>query len=273
MPVPTSPADAPPARLAATVLLLREGATPDTCEVLMLRRHAGAGFAASRWVYPGGVVDPGDAEVDPHHWTGIDPDALADRFGRPAREVLALHVAAVRETYEEAGVLLATHRDGSRPDLAHPHFLALRRDLNDRAVTVDLATFLRDHDVVLDLGAVTYWQRWVTPIQEPRRYDTAFFVAHVPAGADASPDDIETTRAHWTTARAALDDPDFPMIFPTIGTLGVIDRLGTAQAVIDHARAQEWVATVQPHILFDDAGAVTGIVLPDDERYPHELYP
>lgn len=272
MAVPQTPAEAAPTRAAATVILLREAAASHQPEILLLRRHDRAGFAASAWVFPGGVVDAGDAAVDRDSWTGIDPDDLAARFDLTPEQVLATHVAAVRETYEEAGILLAAHRDGRAPDLADPAFTALRRDLNDRSVTVDLAAFLREHDLVLDLGAVTYFSRWITPIQEPRRYDTAFFVAMVPDGAEASPDDVETTQARWITAQQAIDDPDIGIIFPTEKTLRHIVQLGTPADVIAHARAQTHVAPVQPHIFVDDDGRYTGIVLPDDERYPHEVY-
>lgn len=272
MAVPQTPGEAAPTRPAATVILLREGDAPDRPEVLLLRRHDRAGFAASAWVFPGGVVDPGDAAIDGDSWTGIDPDDLAARFELTPEQVLATHVAAARETYEEAGILLAAHGDGRAPDLAAPAFTALRRDLNDRSVAVDLAAFLRAHDLVLDLGAVTYFSRWITPIQEPRRYDTSFFVAMVPDGAAASPDDVETTQARWITAQQALDDPDVGIIFPTEKTLRRIVELGTPADVIAHARAQTHVAPVQPHILFDDDGRLHAIVLPDDERYPHEVY-
>jgi 8-oxo-dGTP pyrophosphatase MutT (NUDIX family) len=277
MPTPTTPADAPPTRLAATVVLVRDA--PAGPEVLMLRRHAKAGFAASLWVFPGGVVDPGDGLVGPDCWSGIDPEALASTFDLPAERVLAAHVAAVREMFEEAGVLLAQHADGRLPDVSAAALQALRRDLNDRSVTVDLDAFLREHELVLDLGAVTYWSRWVTPIQEPRRYDTCFFLARVPDGAVASHDAIETTDARWVTPQQGLDDPGVEMIFPTIRTLeelaaveGPAGQPADADAIVSHAADRPPVTPIQPHILTDDDGAFVGIVLPDDPRFPHELY-
>lgn len=273
MPVPTSPAEAPPTRLAATVVLLRDGQDAAAAEVLMLRRHAAAGFAASVWVFPGGIVDPGDAAVDPGHWFGIDPDALAARFGLPTTDVLAAHVAAVRETFEESGILLATHRDGTEPDVTADDYTTLRRRLNDRADTVDFGGFLSEHDLVLDLSGVTYWSRWITPIQEPRRYDTCFFITRVPPGATASHDAVETTEARWLTPRQALDDEAFPMIFPTVRTLEGLAELGSAARVLAHARSSDrTVESIQPHILTAEDGSYTGIILPDDERYPHEIY-
>ncbi len=268
--IPTRPDEAPEPRSAATIVLLREG--EGVPEVLMLRRHARSGFAASAWVFPGGVMDPQDAQVPAHRWSGIDPDALTSTFGVDADRVLALHVAAVRETFEEAGVMLATHPDGRPFDTDAPDVVAARVAANERGSTFDWLAFLEDHDLVLDLGAVTLLSRWITPIQEPRRYDTFFFVARLPAGAQASADNVETTESRWVTPQQAFDDDTFFMIFPTIRTLEGVARSRTVADVIAAARAQEAVHPVQPHILMDADGRYTDIVLPDDDRYPHEVY-
>jgi 8-oxo-dGTP pyrophosphatase MutT (NUDIX family) len=268
--VPTAPAEAVPTRLAATVVLIRDAATGP--EVLLLRRHSRSGFAASAWVFPGGVVDAGDATVPATTWSGLDPVALAPRFGLPAEAVLGLHVAAVRETFEEAGILLATTTDGAAPDLADPAFASARRVMNDRDATLDWGAFCLEQGLVMDLAAVTYFSHWITPIQEPRRYDTRFFVAALPAGAVASADDVETTEARWTSPRAALEDEALHIIFPTARTLEALEAFPSAAACADHAVAQPAVPTVQPHIMADAEGRYVDIVLPDDPRYPHHIY-
>lgn len=270
---PTRPEDAAPARPAATIVLLRDQPDqPAGPEVLLLRRSSRSGFAASAWVFPGGVVDRTDAAVPDGTWTGIDPEALAPAFDLPPGEVLALHVAAIRETFEEAGLLLATRADGSPPDLADPALEDARRLLNDRDAHLDWGAFCADHGLVMQLGAVAYLAHWITPIQEPRRYDTRFFLAAVPPGAEAAPDDVETTQARWLTPRAALDDDDVAMIFPTIRTLEGLLDVRSADEAVARARALPAVTTVQPHIVLDDDGRPTDIILPDDPRYPHEVY-
>src|SRR5688500_12145290 len=143
-------------RAAATVIVLRDVSNGDGYEVLMLRRHARSGFAADMWVFPGGVVDEADGTLESDHWTGIDSPALAPRFGLSAQQVLAHYVAAVRETFEEAGLLLARRRDGSAPDLSDPALLQLRNDLADRTKKVSFAAWLSEGDLVIELDALTY---------------------------------------------------------------------------------------------------------------------
>jgi hypothetical protein len=183
-----------------------------------------------------------------------------------------MHVAGVRETFEEAGVMLARHRDGRLPDTTAPAFTAMRDQLNDREGSADWPGFLREQDLVLELGALTLLSRWVTPIQEPRRYDTFFFVARMPDGATASADNIETTQDRWIGASAAIADDDVPLIFPTIKNLTAVAELGSIDAVIVHARALSTVPIIRPHITFGDDGKFTGILLPDDEGFPHDVY-
>ena len=265
-----TPDQAPIAREAATIVLMRD--TDGEPEILLLRRHARSGFAANLWVFPGGVVDPTDATVDPAHWRGIDPERLADRFGMPPRSVLAMYVAALRETFEEAGVLLAHHRDGRQPDTSLPSFAEMREALNDRETSADWIGFLQQQDLVLDLDALTYHSRWITPIQEPRRYDTCFFIARMPEGAVASADNIETTEDRWLTARDALDSQDVPMIFPTIRTLETVVEAATTDQAAAIAAGQAQVPVIQPHMVLDPEGRLERILTTADPDYPHELY-
>lgn len=274
-PVPSTPAEAPPTRPAATVLLLRDAidGDGDGMEVLMLRRHARSGFAASAWVFPGGVVDASDATLPDTAWRGIDPEALAERFALTPTETLAMHAAAVRETFEEAGVLLATSPDGGPVNVPADALAAMRHDLNDRTVTADWAGFLDRHGVVLDLSTMTYWLRWVTPIQEPKRYDTSFFLARVPDGAQPRHDSVETTETQWVNPRAATaPDSGFEVIFPTWKTLKWMTGHDSVDALIAAAADAPAVTPIQPHILIGDDGAYTGILMPDDDGYPTEVY-
>ncbi len=268
-PIPPVATDAPEPRLAATIVLLRD-VDEGPPQVLMLRRHARSGFAASAWVFPGGVVDHGDARIPDQTWQGIDPDALTRVFDADAATILGLHVAAVRETFEEAGVMLATHSDGRAVDTLAPALVQARAAANERGSTVDWGAFLDEHDLILDLGSVTLLSRWITPLQEPRRYDTWFFIARLPHDAAVSPDNVETTQARWVSAAQALADPDFFMIFPTIRTLEQLGQLSRAADLIDRARDQGPITPIQPHILTDAEGNSIEIILPDDDRYPRE---
>ena len=267
--------DPPSLRAAATVIVLRDTPAAETYELLMLRRHARSGFAADMWVFPGGVVDEGDGTLDAKHWAGIDPAALAPRFGLSPQQALAHYVAAVRETFEEAGLLLAHRRDGTAPDLSDPQLLQLRNDLADRTKTVNFAAWLAERDLVVDLAALTYLSHWVTPSVEPRRYDTRFFLAAAPADQVAGFDQHETTEQRWVTpgeALAASKAGTMPMIYPTIITLRWLRDHATTHAVIAAANAQSEVRRIQPHAELDDDGNFLRILHPDDADYPHHLY-
>jgi 8-oxo-dGTP pyrophosphatase MutT (NUDIX family) len=265
----TEPPPAP--RPAATVIMLRDAAPGP--EVLMLRRHARSGFAADAWVFPGGVVDAGDRELDRARWRGIDPAALSPRFTEPADLVLGFHVAAVRETFEECGLLLATHGDGRAPDVTRPEYVAMRERLGDRDQVADWGGWLAEEELVLDLDALTYFSRWVTPRMEGRRFDAAFFIASAPDGQFAAHDEMEVTGQRWTTAGAALDAfhaGELHLIYPTIRTLEALADFDSAEAAFAHASQQQEIRSVLPHIEVDDDG--WRILHPDDPGYPHELY-
>ena len=263
-------------RPAATVLVLRD--SPQGVEVLMLRRHARSGFAADAWVFPGGTVDDADRTLDPACWRGIEPETLAQRFDATADEVLGFHVAAVRETFEEAGLLLAAHVDGTPVDLDDPDVQAQRALLNDRgrAGAGEFSGWLVDKGLVAHLDTLTYLSRWVTPTFEKRRYDTCFFVANAPAEQVADHDRIETTGQRWITpadALAAYRRHEMLLIYPTILTLHRLEGASDVAEVIAGAAAQPEVRSVQPHVVVDDDGNPARILHPDEPDYPHQLYP
>ena len=262
-------------RPAATVLLLRDGV--DGIEVLLLRRHARAGFAADMWVFPGGVVDSADRQLAGECWDGIDPTALTGRFAAAADLVLGFHVAAVRETFEEAGLLLARRADGTTIDLLDGAVQQQRAHLNarGRAAAADFAPWLAEQGLVLDLGALTYSSRWVTPTAEPRRYDTCFFLAEVPPGQTVDHDRIETTDQRWVTAATALEASErgeMGLMFPTIHTLRAVAAAPSADVLREQAASQPRVDTLQPHLELDDDGRFKRLLHPHDPDYPAHLY-
>jgi 8-oxo-dGTP pyrophosphatase MutT (NUDIX family) len=213
---------------SSSIVLVRDvpGADPGDggrLEVFMLERHLASDFAGGAYVFPGGKLDEADHTLPEDRWTGQDPAVWVERLGAatPA-DAIGLLVAAVRETFEEAGVLLGT-RAGERvtaADLASPSFTEARRRMASRDERWDWTGWLADEDVVLDLGALALWSWWVTPDGLHRRYDTRFFVAVVPPEQVASlaHDDVEMTASRWTTPRAALDAAaagEVMVIYPT----------------------------------------------------------
>lgn len=194
----------PPAVDAATILLLQR--TSAGTETLLLERHLESEFGGAL-VFPGGVVDDTDRTLPPERWTGRDPAAWRHTLGAASdAEALGLMVGAVRETFEEAGVLLATRR--GRPvteqDLAEHRFVDVRRRLAGRGERFDWSDWLEEEDLVLDLAALAPWSWWVTPKEAPKRFDTRFFLALLPPGQSATHDHVEMTSLRWLTPRAAL---------------------------------------------------------------------
>jgi len=264
-------------RLAATVLILRQG--EGTFEVLLLRRHSRSGFAASNWVFPGGTIDPADPTLSPGRWAGVDPEALGAVLGWDGETALGAAVAAVRETFEESGLLLARHDDGSAVDLGAPAVVAMRHALAERTTRrggpgaanaavrgLDWHAWLGEAGIVLDLAALAPWARWVTPEAEPRRYDTAFFLAVAPPGQVAHHDRIETTDSVWLSPAEAIArraDGQLPMIFPTVRTLEALSEHPTVEAAFAACRTVERLDVLAPRAILDDDGRVVDIVLDD----------
>ncbi|MBW3621130.1 MAG: NUDIX hydrolase [Actinobacteria bacterium] len=210
---------------SSSIVLVRDGADAGRAalEVFLLERHLQSDFAGGAYVFPGGKLDAADRTLPPDRWTGQDPAVWADRLGVDAPEdALGLMVAAVRETFEEAGVLLGS-RAGvpvTAADLASATFTDARRRMASRDERWDWSGWLTDEDVVLDLGALALWSWWVTPEGLHRRYDTRFFVAVVPDAqvAALAHDDVEMTASRWTTPQAALEAAaagEVTVIYPT----------------------------------------------------------
>lgn len=176
---------------ASTVLVVRDGSSG--VEVYLQRRPASMPFAADRWVFPGGRVDPADPDpaIDPH-WAGPPPSAWARLLGVEAAQARGHLVAAFRETLEEAGILLVR---GAPP--------ADEVDDARRALLTGTRSFAgvaADLDLQLDTTLLRYWAWWVTPVGARRRFDTRFFLARMPTHADITPHDVEVTDERWVAA-------------------------------------------------------------------------
>lgn len=216
----------------------------------MLRRHPDSVFAADAWVFPGGAVDPSDGDLPPAAVLGATDGDASATIG-VLTGGLAFFVAAVRECFEEAGVLLARSAGGAAldtsSDLDATRFARHRRDL--LAGRRSLAQMLGAEDLVLDLGAVFYVSHWITPPGPPRRFDTRFFVAAAPHGQTASHDTAETVESVWTTAARALERRtagEIHLVFPTIKNLEALARFPASADLLAAARAIGSVPLVAP---------------------------
>jgi 8-oxo-dGTP pyrophosphatase MutT (NUDIX family) len=239
-------------RPAATVVLLRDGR--DGLEAYLQRRPTGMGFAGGLWVFPGGRVDAADRDPAVEgRWAGPSPADWARRLGLPVEEARGHVVAACRETLEEAGLLLATPAPGVE-ELA-----AARGKL--LAGAAGLAELLARLGVRLDTARLRYWGWWLTPEAEPRRYDTRFFLAGLPADAAVTAHVAEAERERWLPPATAAADQELPMLPPTRYTLRDLAGFGSVAEALDAAAGRR-VERVLPVL---DGAELT---MPWGERYP-----
>ena len=257
-----------PVRDAATVMLLRDG--PGGLEVFMLRRNLNSDFVGGAYVFPGGAVDPADGGTDLDDFVLGRSDADTSELLGVDAGGLAYWVAAIRESFEEAGLLLAYDGSGSHVELVDPDVVARfaehRRlvDCGERGL-VDVC---RAEGLRLATDAIHYFSRWITPLGAPRRYDTRFFVALAPGGQTPLHDDREVIANLWIRPEDALEQHAagrFELIFPTVRSLEALMRFEVAAAVIEHAAGVESIDPILPRIV-EDSGSLR-IVLPGDEVY------
>jgi 8-oxo-dGTP pyrophosphatase MutT (NUDIX family) len=193
-------------RDAATVVIVRpHQSLPSQCEVLLLKRTLRASFVAGAHVFPGGAVDESDYRI-------AETTPLA---GAPVNPFL---VAAIRECFEEAGLLFARRRTGL--EISPHERVRWRRSLADGAQT--FADLLDHEQLMLDTGSLRYWSRWVTPVGLPKRFDARFFLAPEPPDQHATPDETEITQSGWFDPEDALERADrgeMLLILPTRMTL------------------------------------------------------
>jgi 8-oxo-dGTP pyrophosphatase MutT (NUDIX family) len=246
-------APAVPILPAATILMLRD---EPAFEVLMVKRHHQIDFASGALVFPGGKTHAGDADPAWEDRTLGWADSLPHKR--------ALRIAAIREAYEEAGILLARHLDGA-PFKGDDRATAARDDIAaDRRHFLDLVNEL---DLYLDLEALTVFARWITPPLTPKRFDTWFYVAVAPGEQLALCDGWETVDAEWIRPAEAIrlgEAKERTVIFPTRMNLQLLAEASSAEDAIGRARARTLV-TVEPQITERPGGRV--LVLPPDAGY------
>jgi 8-oxo-dGTP pyrophosphatase MutT (NUDIX family) len=252
-------------RDAATVMLLRETG-PAGLEVYMLRRQPSMAFAPGAFVFPGGSVDPRDAD-EQVAWTGPDAGEWGKIFDAPPALARALVCAAVRETFEESGVLLA----GPSPAELVPDSADLARDRRALlAGSLSLGELLDRRGLLLRADLLTPWTRWITPEFSPRRFDTWFFAAALPAGQlaglAAAAEPGESDSGAWWRPSAALEAAragQITLLPPTAVTLAELAAYRDVEGILAERRM---ITPLLPTVVVEDERA--WLAMPESVEYP-----
>ena len=251
-------------RPASTVLLLRDGR--GGIEVFMMVRHYEIDFASGALVFPGGSVDATDQDI------ADQPELYAGSDGSDAA-TLNFRIAAIRETFEECGILLARPRGSSQLiDAVRAGQIAA----SDRAplceAKLTFAQILMQHDLVLALDVLVPYAHWITPEKMPKRFDTFFFLAAAPKDQVGAHDGKESTDSIWLSPQEALEGGDngrFKLPFPTTRNLIRLGKQGSVAAALEDAR-QCPVVTVMPVMTKD--GDKRYLRIPAEAGYDGELF-
>ncbi len=266
-PSPSGTSTERPPRPAATLVVVRDGAAG--IEVLLSRRAERGDHNSGAWVFPGGIVDPGDRQAH-DCCAGLDDAAASARLGLPANG-LDYYIAAVRECFEESGLLYATDRRGELvrldDDAADGHARRLgawRGPLhrNERP----LGDMCREFGLTLALDRLVYLSHWLTPLARPKRFDTRFFIAAAPAQQIAAFDGTEMVEQLWLRpAEALARATELKLMTPTQKTLELVGKYDTVEALLAWARAPREVALIMPRV----AGGRQGLrpVLPEEPAF------
>ena len=257
----TNPSSPVTPRLSAAVMLLRRADEDGTPEVFMVRRPVQSEFAPDVYVFPGGSVHESDREAEVTAGVCVPIDTLSEATALGA----GVRVAAVRELFEEAGVLLAVG-DAKQPFVipadAAPRYADYRRQIQRQEIS--LAEVAAAEDIVLATDALNLCAHWITPETFPKRFTTYFFTALHPTGQEAVHDDLETTHGLWVrpaTALARHDAGDFPLVFATIHQLRDLAAFKTPVEALNAWRSRIPV-TIMPRVIERDGAQV--IVMPGE---------
>jgi 8-oxo-dGTP pyrophosphatase MutT (NUDIX family) len=253
-----APADAPPPpiRDAATVLALRD--TPDGIEVFMVRRDSRMGFLGGAHVFPGGALDAKDTEprlLDLA--SGFEAAGDLGRIHEESARARGLLLAAVRELFEESGILLARTADGDWVDLDEQGPRSERLAAGRAALSArggDFAALLAADDLRVDVSVLRFFAHWITPEREKKRFDTRFFLARAPERQSARHCDVESSEGEWITPARAFERyraREIELVPPTIACLErLCDFTNVDDALAEFARAS--IPCILPKILIGD---------------------
>lgn len=255
---------------AATVMLVRDGEAG--IEVFMLRRTMAAVFAGGLFVFPGGRVDLGDATSElAAICDGLDDATASATLGLP-HGGLAFWTGAIRECFEEAGVLLAAGPDGEVVRFDTPE--VIERFERDRHAVHDgligLVELCDRERLRLTAGGIRYVSRWITPVGEKRRFDTRFFVARAPQAQVPLHDDLETVESLWVAPAEAIrlnQAGELALLPPTLANLAFLARWDTADEAIAGAAVLPPPSSIQPKGRFSPDGRFLALLMPGDPGY------
>lgn len=225
----------------------------------MVRRHHKIDFASGALVFPGGKVDAGDMEEGLSQLCTAVPESLND---------LPFYIAAIRETYEECGILLAKRQDtlNRLSNLELKELAPYRKKLVDESVT--MAEFLRTENLIADTEGLQLFAHWITPDMMPKRFDTYFFLVHAPEGQKGIHDGTESVDSTWISPKKLLSDHDTgkrSILFPTRVNLSKLARFETVESALSHTRSEK-IPAIQPWIEEREAGSF--LCIPKDAGYP-----
>ncbi len=247
--------DPAPVRPAATVMIVRDRPAGDRTagpvQVFMLRRVASMAFAPSTMVFPGGGVDSRDGADVP--WAGPGVLEWSVRLGADEDSTRMLVVAAVREVFEECGVLFAsTSEDGPLVEVSHGEWQAIRAGLVARELS--LSDVLRRHGLCLRTDLLRAHAHWVTPVFEPRRFDTRFFVALMPEGQAIDGQTSEADHSGWFDPEGVLADQAAGTAIVLPPTLVCLEDLARAGSAAEFLAQEPVIRRIMPDLVVDASG-------------------
>lgn len=269
---PFDPA-AVPIRAAATVMLVRDHPI-NGLEVFMLQRTLAAVFAKGMYVFPGGRVDANDNEEQLEAiCDGLDDEEASALLGIP-NGGLSYWVAAIRECFEEAGVLLARPTNSNElvrfdtDSVLQNRFNVARHAIHDS--NMSLVELCATENLRLVTNNIHYVSHWITPLGEPRRFDTRFFIARAPEAQEPLHDNSETIASLWVSPIEALERHargDLAMIPPTTSNLQFLAPHDTTTDALNAAKKIGTPTAILPKLKTDAEGKVIGIAMPGDADY------
>lgn len=265
--MPVKPAPVTPVP-AATLVLLRERPAGG-CELLLIQRHHASKFAAGDYVFPGGKIEPDDNPAGAvERCRGLDAATATRVLGvDDTAQALGYWVGAIREAFEEVGVLLAHGPDG-RPLGAEGAGLGDYR----RACQADNRAFwdmVRAENFTLATDQLVYFAHWITPEERPLRFDTRFFAAPMPAGQAAVADDREIVDVRWLSpaeAFAARDRGEISLRLPTQKNIALVEGAGSVKDALARL-GERTVQTIRPRLVGEGEGQTPRSLLPGDPGY------
>src|SRR5437016_12760483 len=229
-----------------------------------MQRHRASKFAAGDFVFPGGKIEPDDAPADAATWcAGLDRQDMSRMLGtaHAPETALAYWIGAIRETFEEVGILLARGTRWPDPTRVETYRRACHSDKQA------FWTMLRTEGLTLATDGLVYFAHWITPEIQPLRFDTRFFAAAMPAGQEAVADEQEITEVKWLAPRAALDAHargELSLRNPTVKNLELFDGAASTAAALDRVRGRQ-VRTILPRVIME--GDQRRVLLPGEPGY------